>query len=182
MLNYHLMRTLAPLHFRSDCSEEKCPEYLSRMRREVPDIPQNILQHWIFRHWRGFESNWGWLDLEQIHFEKLCYSTKVLIQELGTHRRDTINYWSRVHQDNSYVRDSWLAQSMLEQGSWPEPIIVLNNNQQLNDPSGRPMAKLHLLEGHHRFAYLKSMYDNSPQLLLPEHEIWLLTPKTKFFM
>lgn len=43
---------------------------------------------------------------------------------------------------------------MLEHGTWPVPIIVLDNAAGICTPDDEPMARWHLFEGHMRSAYL----------------------------
>ena len=68
MLNYRLLQQLAPLNFRDERKTESLPDYLARVAPLVPFIPENVLSQWIYRHWRGFESNWSFIDLASHRF------------------------------------------------------------------------------------------------------------------
>ncbi|MCS3457096.1 hypothetical protein M2366_003209 [Aeromonas sp. BIGb0405] len=176
MLNYRLLQQLAPLNFRDERNTESLPDYLDRVAPLVPFIPQNVLAQWIYRHWRGFESNWSFIDLAQHRFECEAWPTAQIVTQVGSRHMEAIARWQELLNHNSYVRRSWLGDYMLSQGSWPEPIIVLATDEQSRYPDGRAMpAPYCLLEGHHRLAYLRAMaFEGASQQ--PLHQIWLCRP------
>lgn len=175
MLNYRLLQQLAPLNFRDECKTEALPDYLARVGPLAPFIPENVLAQWLYRHWRGFESNWSFIDLARHHFELQSWPRERLLQ-IGSRHMEAIERWQELLSHNSYVRRSWLGDYMLHQGSWPEPIIVLATDEQSLYPDGRAMPVPYcLLEGHHRLAYLRAMTLEGAQLQ-PLHQVWLCRP------
>lgn len=174
MLNYRLLQQLAPLNFRYEDRTESLPDYLQRVSPLLPGVPPNLLAQWIYRHWRGFESNWSFLDLSRMQVHPQWLSTSQLCEQVDTRHRDVVERWSDMLRSNRYVRRSWLAEYMMTHGTWPEPIIVLAPQEGETYPDGtlmpRPWA---LLEGHHRLAYLKCLAeDNHP--LQNRHPVWVL--------
>ena len=173
MLNYKLLRQLAPLHYRDERLKETQQEYLGRMADVVPNIPPDVLEQWLFRHWRGFESNWSWLDLSQVSFRQEVWSTERVFRQIDSLCMDLILGLSERLKSNRYVQSSWLGHFMLEEGTWPNPIIVLQNTDNLRNPYGKILRPFNLLEGHHRLAYFIAMKQLSHQALQHEHTVWL---------
>ena len=176
MLNYRLLQQLAPLNFRDERKTESLPDYLERVSPLVPFIPQNVLTQWIYRHWRGFESNWSFIDLARHHFECEAWDTAQIVSQIGSRHMEVIERWGEMLRSNRYVRRSWLGEDMLSRGTWSEPIIVLAPEPGGHYPDGQPLPQPYcLLEGHHRLGYLRSMAEDG-LLLQPEHQVWICRP------
>lgn len=64
----------------------------------------------------------------------------------------------------------------LNEGTWPVPIIVLENYGGIvginGDVYGRPF---HLLEGHLRLGYFRNLYRNKLQNLKKDHPVWVVS-------
>ncbi|WP_421226161.1 hypothetical protein [Aeromonas enteropelogenes] len=173
MLNYRLLQQLAPLNFRDESKTESLSDYLARVALLVPFIPENVLSQWIYRHWRGFESNWSFIDLANYRFECERWPTERLITQVDSRHMEVIERWGEMLQNNRYVRRSWLGDYMLGHGTWPEPIIVLIPGEEDHHPSGQPLpGPCCLLEGHHRLGYLRAMARDS-EPLQSEHQVWV---------
>ena len=106
MLNYRLLQQLAPLNFRDERKTESLPDYLERVSPLVPFIPQNVLTQWIYRHWRGFESNWSFIDLARHHFEHEAWDTAQVVSQIGSRHMEVIERWGEMLRSNRYVRRS----------------------------------------------------------------------------
>ncbi|MGL5128838.1 MAG: hypothetical protein ACRC7D_11965 [Aeromonas popoffii] len=176
MLNYRLLQQLAPLNFRDERKTEHLPDYLDRVAPRVPFIPHNVLSQWIYRHWRGFESNWSFLDLARHRFECEQWPTSRVLTQTGSRHMEVIDRWGEMLRHNRYVRRSWLGEYMLTQGTWSEPIIVLATAPDSRYPDGQLLPQPYcLLEGHHRLAYLRCMADDDLPLQM-EHSVWVCRP------
>ncbi|MEG0008712.1 MAG: hypothetical protein RR761_11860 [Aeromonas sp.] len=176
MLNYRLLQQLAPLNFRDESKTESLPDYLDRVAPLVPFIPQNVLSQWVYRHWRGFESNWSFIDLASHQFEREEWPTTRVLSEIDSRHMEVIERWGEMLRHNRYVRRSWLGEKMLSTGTWSEPIIVLAPGPGDCYPDGQPLPRPYcLLEGHHRLGYLRSMAEDG--LALQErHQLWVCRP------
>lgn len=173
MLNYRLLQQLAPLNFRYEDRTESLPDYLSRVAPLLPHIPPNLLAQWLYRHWRGFESNWSFIDLARLRVSPLMLETEQLLAEVDTRHMEVVERWSELLRSNRYVRRSWLAEYMASHGTWPEPIIVLVPRADECYPDGTPMPHpLALLEGHHRLAYLQALAQQQHPLQ-HRHALWV---------
>ncbi|WP_349920179.1 hypothetical protein [Aeromonas veronii] len=176
MLNYRLLQQLAPLNFRDESKTEPLPDYLARVGPAVPFIPPNVLSQWIYRHWRGFESNWSFIDLASHDFQCEHWLTARILADIDSRHMEVIERWGELLRHNRYVRRSWLGEKMLTLGTWTEPIIVLDPALVASSPDGQPLPGPYcLLEGHHRLGYLRSMaQDGLP--LQDEHQVWVCRP------
>lgn len=176
MLNYRLLQQLAPLNFRDETQTETLADYLVRVGPLLPGIPPNLLAQWIYRHWRGFESNWSFIDLSRIEVLPAWLDLDIICRDINTRHMEVVERWSEMLRSNRYVRRSWLAEYMLTQGTWPEPIIVLAPDEGDHYPDGTPMPRPYaLLEGHHRLAYLRCLaQENHP--LQSRHAVWICRP------
>ncbi|MGL4251708.1 MAG: hypothetical protein ACRCR1_13960 [Aeromonas sp.] len=176
MLNYRLFQQLAPLNFRDERKTESLPDYLARVAPRVPFIPENVLSQWIYRHWRGFESNWSFIDLACHQFACESWPTARILEQINSRHMSVIERWGEMLHSNRYVRRSWLGEKMLSEGGWPEPIIVLASTAGSCYPDGHPLPHpFCLLEGHHRLGYLRAMArDGEP--LREIHKLWVCRP------
>lgn len=95
MLNYRLLQQLAPLNFRDERKTESLPAYLERVAPLVPFIPENVLSQWIYRHWRGFESNWSFIDLANHQFTCESWPTAQLVDQVDSRHMEVIERWGR---------------------------------------------------------------------------------------
>ncbi|MGL6546463.1 hypothetical protein ACSZM6_17145 [Aeromonas caviae] len=176
MLNYRLLQQLAPLNFRDERKTETLADYLDRVSPLVPSIPSNVLAQWIYRHWRGFESNWSFIDLASHQFECEHWPTAQIIEQIDSRHMEVIDRWGEMLRSNRYVRRSWLGDDMLHRGTWSEPVIVLATAPGTCYPDGHPLPHPYcLLEGYHRLGYLRSMAaDGAP--LQAQHALWICRP------
>lgn len=176
MLNYRLLQQLAPLNFRDERKTESLADYLERVYPLVPFIPPNVLAQWIYRHWRGFESNWSFIDLASHRFERERWPTAQIVANIDSRHMEVIDRWGEMLRHNRYVRRSWLGEKMLSLGTWSEPIIVLEPKPDACYPDGQPLPRPYcLLEGHHRLGYLRSMAEDGAPLR-DEHELCICRP------
>jgi len=153
MLNYRLLQQLAPLNFRDERKTESLPAYLERVAPLVPFIPENVLSQWIYRHWRGFESNWSFIDLASHQFTCESWPTAQLVEQVDSRHMEVIERWGEMLRSNRYVRRSWLGEKMLSEGTWPEPVIVSQLPERSSPtppllPAGRtPQTRLFVRHG-----------------------------------
>ncbi|MGU5771103.1 hypothetical protein BSP75_00925 [Aeromonas sp. YN13HZO-058] len=176
MLNYRLLQQLAPLNFRDERKTESLPAYLERVAPLVPFIPENVLSQWIYRHWRGFESNWSFIDLASHQFTCESWPTAQLVDQVDSRHMEVIERWGEMLRSNRYVRRSWLGEKMLSEGTWPEPVIVLAPAEGCSYPNGQPLPQPYcLLEGHHRLGYLRAMARDG-ESLQETHRVWICRP------
>jgi hypothetical protein len=77
---------------------------------------------------------------------------------------DDLGYQIYERQDKT-----WLQKYMLRHMTWNVPIVVYQNNSHIE--MGKPY---HLLEGHLRLNYFRTIYRKEKQSLKSNHRIWLV--------
>jgi hypothetical protein len=81
--------------------------------------------------------------------------------------------WSDGLGTERFRRESWLGRYMLTHGTWPAPIIVLDNQGTLSPPERVSLARWHLIEGHMRSAYIDYLAKTGQALA--RHQVWVTT-------
>jgi hypothetical protein len=108
------------------------------------------------------------------------WTTTKIYAEINTDRQDierTIDGMGKLILNENY--QEWLINFMRENQTWPLPILILENlGGNVRSSLGQPY---HLLEGHRRLAYLRSLYKASQKKMKSEHEIWLVKYKNTVF-
>jgi hypothetical protein len=88
---------------------------------------------------------------------------------------DRTESWTTQLKNDLHFQRSWLGAAMIAAGTWPMRILVVENTSQLQMPNGVQLASpYHLMEGHHRFGYLRALRDDHRWTPQAEHDIWLV--------
>jgi len=161
---------------------EAFEEYFARWPRELGNFPRDVVENWVYRHWRDFRRHWIDRDLMRFAF-RLVELPNSKVMEIG-HIKDwmqTLDYWGdELFRDESR-KATWLAKSMLDCGTPPAPIIVATQASGMYHPMGAPMHGTQLIEGHLRLAYLRGMIRHNHSSLRDRHEVWALClPRNSF--
>ena len=155
---------------------ENFENYLPRARRLAPNFPVCVLRQWIYRHFDDAVHDYGWLGFRGLNFRKENWSTNAILEKVKWRTgRDLVPKWAFQLRNNAGFRRSWLGTYMIEHGTWPAPILVIDNKAGLRDPRSIPLGiPHHLLEGHHRLAYLYALVDDSRGNPQDEHDLWII--------
>lgn len=158
---------------------ESFQEYLSRWPSDdYPDFPECLLRNWVYRHWPEFSEYWHPAGCLSWNYEKKLFSNERLA-EICTFKNmmDTMKFWGDHLFEDSMRQESWLGKYMLENGSCPAPILILEDAGDIIHPRGLKNEKMcvpyQLIEGHMRTAYLWGMHRNGHAPLKTEHEVWV---------
>ena len=161
------------------CNKESFESFLKCIEPVLPNFPENILQHWVYRHFDFFCSDFWWLGYDKLSFRKEKFN-KEQILSIQSKKMEMINAFSAGFlSPDSGQRKSYLGQYMWEKKLWPEPIIVLDviNSNLIN--SKKVCKPFHLLEGHMRLSYMRALIQESFQDVPDEHEVWIATRGVK---
>lgn len=94
---------------------------------------------------------------------------------MQTSNEPAVSSWGEAIRTEVEFQESELGSYMLTNDTWPVPPLVLDNSCGLVHPCGEPLGRHHLLEGHHRLAYLRGLAE-PPGLLKQElHSVWWVT-------
>ena len=153
-------------------TDEKIPvrQYVNRVSGLLPNFPRDVIIQWLYRHYEWFIDDYRWLDFARLKFDLQEWPTERVVAEITA-------------CDESWVEDrrsglfsdphrSALERSMLRRGTWPRPVIVLDN---ANVPraAAKVLGRYHLLEGHRRLGYLRALSDHGQAQ--PKHRVWLVS-------
>ena len=170
---------IPPVEGYGDFEVEPFESYEAKWPRdEYPNIPSCLVENWVYRHWSEFSSYWLNAGVLEWNYE-LCSFSNEMVSEICTFPKmmKTMGFWGEELFRNRMRQETWLANFMLENGTTPAPILVLQGGEKLVHPRGRPGEKMcgpyQLIEGHMRTAYLWGMQRNSSAALKSEHQVWL---------
>ncbi|MEY9978736.1 hypothetical protein [Lysinibacillus sp. RC79] len=138
----------------------------------APNIPQCVLENWIYRHYSCVMVNYSFLKFEKMHFLKENWSIEKIYHEINSYEKGMINELGyQIYRNNE---KSWLQKYMLENMTWPIPIIVIENkeSQLINSQIVLLGCPFHLVEGHLRLNYFREMYRTEKENLKKIHQIW----------
>lgn len=156
-----------------DCEEDESKDqYEARLRAALPDFPSQVIRDWIVRHGESAFQEHGWLDYRRLRFDLTEMPTSCLLQMVLTSNEQAVSGWSRAIRTDNDFQETRLGQYMLRAGTWPVPPVVLYNPSGLVKAQGAALGRYHLLEGHHRLAYLKGLFIPPPIPALEFHEVW----------
>lgn len=160
---------IAPYVGESDSDIEPFADWYVRIHTLIPNVPEDVADQWIHRHWR--QSPYEYLPLEQLTFEEESWTV---------HEIDRVRFGtgcgpgpgSSDRLDDQMTRGIPLAKFMLSEHTWPRPILVLDNSHGLVH-RGEQLARWHLIEGHQRLTFLRELQRRD--MVLAEHKVWRLT-------
>lgn len=152
---------------------EPFEEYVNRWPEVYKHIPLEVIETWIYRHWRDFQS---WLTLNPINW---IYSEQILSNEeiLSISHVDdwpkTLNYWGEDFMTKENFRQkTWLGEFMLKNGTTPSPIIIARNAGNILHPRESDfymVEPFQIIEGHMRTAYLQGLIKHRHKNLKESH-------------
>ena len=159
-------------------SVEPFGEYRIRWPKKYNNVPDAVIESWVYRHWREFQA---WLPLRPLEWKyelKGFTSEEVLnVDHVGDWMK-TLAYWGDDLLDGPTRKTTWLGKFMLEHGTTPSPIIIAREAGGWRHPRehGRCMQEpLQLIEGHMRLAYLQALIRRSHSSVQPVHQVVLAT-------
>ena len=158
---------------------ESFESYYSRWPRELENVPEDVVRQWVHYH------NESVLECSNIYkianwvFELKVFSNEEILE--------VSHYPSELeHMDNNGdilmtqgMEGYDTAEFMLQNGTFPCPIIVAHNagshNHQKSIGSETMLEPYHLIEGHRRLGFVRGMIKHDYEQLKPEHKVWLVT-------
>jgi hypothetical protein len=119
------------------------------------------------------------LDFEKMEFERQVWKIEDLPGREAFRSDTDFDYLSSVFEqrltDKRLTDKNWLAKDMNRHGTWPTPIILLDNRSgDLRFPAGDKLKRpYHLLEGHTRRSFLSVLHAKGRAL--KEHEVFIVS-------
>lgn len=169
--NYEILRP----HRWGSAHVEPFEDYLPRAQPLLPIFPPEVLEDWVYRHFQDAIDAWGWLGFSRLSFVRDTWPAAEILENVRATRQHLIDGWAWSLINNAGFRRTWLGRQMIETGTWPVAPIVLSNANRLFGPSGELLHRFHLMEGHHRLAYLHALVQHPEWQPRSEHDLWLVT-------
>jgi len=156
---------------------EPYEEYRKRWPDGFDRFPEDLIEHWVHRHWREFSNYWLPAGALEWDYEIRVFSNRNILEicHYGDWL-DTLDYWGEELFKNRIRRETWLAKYMLEHGTTPVPVVVFEKGGAVDhprSPADKFCEPFQLIEGHMRTAYLRGMIHKKYGGLLPEHDVWV---------
>ncbi|MFE8698297.1 hypothetical protein ACFYKT_18395 [Cytobacillus sp. FJAT-53684] len=152
--------------------KESFESYKGRVSSSASNIPDCVLENWIYRHYLCVVSDYSFLNFNKMQFIKEHRSKEDIYLLIKSYDDSWINNLGyQLYKRNN---KSWLQDYMLKNMTWPVPIIVLENKEAsyLNDRGMKMGVPFHLLEGHLRLNYFREIYRTENEMLKDTHLIW----------
>lgn len=151
--------------------QEAFEQWHQRVREQIPHVPACVAEHWLYRH--GIHTPYCWLPLGRMRFKQETWDlARVLKIGEGVEPLWSPGWGEELEKDRHHY-ESDLGQYMLTNGTWPVPIIVLDNEVGLRNPDDQALARWHLIEGHMRSAYLDHLAKTGQAQ--GTHQVWVAT-------
>ena len=138
-------------------SDESDEAYLVRLRSSLPHFPEEVLTDWLLRHGSFAFFLFGWLDYRRFRFSREEWQTSKLLELVISSNERDMDIWTQELREFPEVQQQRLGAFMINNGTWPSTPLVLDNTNEIRRPSGQPLSRYHLLEGHHRLAFLRGL-------------------------
>ena len=160
-------------------ADESEQDYVKRVRATVlPNFPPTVLSQWLYRHKE--HALYNVLDYDTLVFEDepQTWATDDIPQEnCGAY--EAIQGYAEWYDANvDRWGCDWLCKYMGQHGTWPEPIIFIDNrNGVVKEPEAGTRAGMpfHLLEGHRRLGFFMALKRRNA--LVPTHKVWVATKR-----
>lgn len=167
------------------CFVDKCSKYAdvqdskyslaafsTEFRKFFPEFPDNVIEQWPFRHFQDFVGEYRWkIEYERLNFTRAYINTELIERiEAENFTADDLLGMGQFHlNDNEPV-----ALFQKRNGTFIQPIILLNSRQSNLDGEYEFRSPWHLLEGHRRTWLLRGLADSGKYNLLDQHEVWMV--------
>ena len=152
---------------------EEPDAYVRRMQSTVlPNWPSEPLTEWLFRH-AGHIRDYAFLQFENFTFGLEFWNLSDIPEREvfadPTFFDDFVDIRSRAKGSTD-----WLAQYMMEHGTWNTPVVLLSTpHTGMVGEGGWPIRHpWHLLEGHRRLSFLGGL--RRLGIAKPLHSIWVV--------
>ncbi len=155
---------------------EPFDSYQERIKDLLPSWPDCPIEQWLYRHYSDAISTYGWLGFDKFSFQLSQWPNEKLYQQISSHKIAMIDSLGSKIVNTSENRASWLQKYFTREGTWPVPIIILDNGQSIVSPyQERYGYPYHLLEGHLRLGYFRNLFRQKVSFLKNRHSVWVVS-------
>ncbi len=144
-------------HFQSLSDNESWEEYYSRLK--VTDEPNEkyFIKHVIFDHYEAFVDRFPWFEFNSVDYRLEAWKAEIIDKRVKYDNGKELDFWYD-HLVSKPDPRLTLLQFMIDESTWPLPIVLFDFSENLEFLSIREkLTQFHLIEGTHRVSYLKKM-------------------------
>lgn len=153
--------------------------YLIRAKRILPSFPESVLEDWIYRHAEFVLREHQSLGLDHLRFQLQTWPTERIVSDVHAVDEGILETRRHVLYSDRYDR-SRLETFMIEKGTWPVPILVLDPDTVPTKRAQWLRRPFHLLEGHRRAGYLRGLFDAGTAN--ENHQLWFVSWQAKVIL
>lgn len=163
----------------SEYKEEPFEDYYARWPSELSHIPKGVVKMWFWYHndqtvdfSKHYDFTKWTFQLQNFTNEKILeikhfdYEMKLLDGKGEVFLKGRLQGYDT-------------ADHMLENGTFPYPIIVAENADKhfhhITEIKERMLPSCHLIERNRRFAYIRALIRHNMSQLIEEHDVWVVT-------
>jgi len=155
---------------------EDFEQYYRRVKKHLPNFPKSVMKQWLFDHFQCVINQYTWLGFANLSFHRESWPTDKILNKIKAWNEPAVESWKQAFFIDPRFQNSSLGKFMLQEGTWPEPPLILNNSTSLHMPDNSVISRWELIEGHHRLAYFRSLFEKPEWPLSSEHNLWIITP------
>lgn len=173
-----------PLLLHSGINPEPFSDYYSRWPYRLNNFPKEVIEEWIYRHYPNFLEWYQMYEISEWTFERKTLTSQET--ECIEHLEGELDHWLELGEDwlNPYGQhqhyEVWLRTFMLENGTFPTPIIISEDAGGKLHPKSRSYGDdymqepLQLIEGHKRLGFIRALIKSNNMNLKNKHAVWAL--------
>lgn len=171
---------IPPRNDPSDFQIESFEDYYARWPNELAHVPESVVRMWMWEH-----------NDQVIEFFDQCYDIdrwSFRLEKLDNKKILEVRHFADELEKLDDIGDRLIkgllvgyntAEYMLENGTFPCPIIVVENGGQYEHHRSHPGEKMlepyHLIEGNRRLAFVRALNRHNHPNLQDEHDVWVVT-------
>ena len=167
-----------PKRSKSDEYIETIYEYCKRMRTFLPNIPEEVLRQFFYKHSILDINDYDWLDYTTLKFFKEKWTSFFIVTKSGIKNNDKVIINKENHFELGHLnqRTKSIRDYILKYHTWPEsPILLYNPEDNMLSPSGyKYTSPYHPIDGNNRLAIFLSLYENGQIKSDRKHLVWLV--------
>lgn len=178
---YEVDKKYLPKRSRSDEYLETPNKYYERVKILLPNIPEEVLKQFFYKHSILDINDYAWLDYRTLKFFKESWTSSFIITESGIKNNDKVKTNKENHFESGYLtpRTESIRDHLLKYHTWPgAPILLYNPEDIIISPNGyKYTSPYHPIDGNNRLAIFLSLYENGQIKSDRKHLLWVVKTK-----
>jgi len=178
---YGVDKKYLPMRSKSDEYLETASEYYGRVKKLLPNIPEEVLKQFFYKHSILDISDYAWLDYRTLKFFKERWTSSFIITKFGIKNNNKVIIDKENHFELGHLtpRTESIRDHLLEYHTWPgAPILLYNPENNITSPSGyKYTSPYHPIDGNNRLAIFLSLFENAKIKSDKKHSVWVVKIK-----